>query len=175
MNKKELRINAQKLRKALSVFEVSEKSNEIMDRLIPLLEGKKLIGIYMPLENEVDVTSLLFMYDSLGIPRIRNNEEMDFFLIHSAMDVEVGTFGVLEPTTNVWIKPEDFDVIIVPAVAFDGNKHRIGHGRGYYDRYLKNTNALKIAVAYDCQYVEHIEAEEHDVMMDYIVTESQVY
>ena len=175
MNKKELRINAQKLRKALSVFEVSDKSNEIMDRLIPLLEGKKLIGIYMPLENEVDVTSLLFMYDSLGIPRIRNNEEMDFFLIHSPMEVEKGMFNVLEPTSNIWIRPEDFDAIVCPLVAFDENKNRLGHGRGYYDRYLANTKALKIGVAYECQKVDLIEVNATDIAMDYIITEAKTY
>ena len=169
MNKKELRIKAQKRRKELSVYEVSEKSNEIMDRLIPLLEGKKVIGIYMPLENEVDVTSLLFMYDSLGIPKIRNNEEMDFFLIHGAMDVEVGTFGVLEPTTNVWIKPEDFEVIIVPAVAFDKNKHRIGHGRGYYDRYLTDLDVYKIGICFKEQIGDDIPIDKYDVKMDELI------
>ena len=175
MEKKEQRILAQKNRKALTAFEVSEKSNAIVDKLVPLLEEKKFIGIYMPLENEVDVTSLLFLYPSLAIPRVRNNEEMDFFVIHSPMEVEKGTFGVLEPTTNLWVDPKDLEAIVVPLVAFDENKNRLGHGRGYYDRYLANTEALKIGVAYECQKMESIVCEETDISLDYIISEEKVY
>lgn len=172
---KELRIQANKARIALDVFEISEKSNAIVDQLMPLLEGKNLIGIYMPKKDEVDVTSLMFVYDNLGIPKVRNHEEMDFFLIHSPMEVEKGTFGLLEPTSNIWIDPKDFDVIIVPIVAFDKNKNRLGHGRGYYDRYLASSDALKIGVAFECQRVEGITPLDTDIKMDYIVTEEKIY
>lgn len=172
---KNFRIEVEKLRRSLNPYEVSEKSNAIVEQLLPLLEGKKVIGIYMPKGNEVDVTSLLFVYDSLGIPKIRNNEEMDFFLIHSPMEVEKGMFNVLEPTSNIWIRPEDFDAIVCPLVAFDENKNRLGHGRGYYDRYLANTKALKIGVAYECQKVDLIEVNATDIAMDYIITEAKTY
>ena len=175
MNTKELRIQAENARKALSVLEVSEKSAAIVDQLVPLLKDKKVIGIYMPLGNEVDVTSLMFIYDSLGIPKVRNNEEMDFFLISSPMEVSKGCFGVMEPTTNVWINPEDFDALIIPVVAFDKKKNRLGHGKGYYDRYLAKCKALKIGVAYNMQCVDHIESQEHDIKMDIIVTEDTIY
>ena len=68
-----------------------------------------------------------------------------------------------------------FDVIVVPIVAFDVNGHRLGHGMGYYDRYLVHTTACKIGVAFDCQQVAQIDARPHDVAMDLILTPSAVY
>ncbi|WP_305154459.1 5-formyltetrahydrofolate cyclo-ligase [uncultured Dubosiella sp.] len=64
------------------------------------------------------------------------------------------------------------DVIVVPMVAFDG-KYRIGYGKGYYDRYLKTFEGLKIGVAFDDQEVYDYQPSLYDVPMDVIVTESR--
>lgn len=173
--KNELRKNARAQRRLLSDIERISKSNDIVDQLVPLLEGKKTIGIYIPMKDEVDVTSLMFLYPSLGVPKVRNQDDMDFFLIHGVHELEKGTLGILEPTSTIWMAPDDFDVIIVPLVAFDSNKNRIGQGKGYYDRYLKQTKALKIGVAFEAQKVDAFEADKHDVTLDYIVTENNIY
>lgn len=172
--KRTLRNEILSKRKTLSIKERINKSNEIVSQLTPYLKDKKIIGIYMPMMDEVDVSSLLFMYPSLGVPKVRNNEEMDFFMISSANDVKEGVFQVLEPTTNIWVNPNDFEVMIVPIVAFDQHKNRIGYGKGYYDRYLKQTKALKIGVAFDCQFVDDINKEKTDVSLDIIITESKI-
>lgn len=173
--KSQQRTLALKRREALSIEERLVKSNAIMDKLLPYLEKKKMIAIYMPLKEEVDISSLLFLYDSLGVPKVRNKDDMDFFLIHSALDVKEGIFNVLEPTTQVLIDPSEFEVIVVPIVAFDVNRNRIGYGKGYYDRYLKQTKALKIGVAFDCQSIDNIDCDENDIPLDYIITESKIY
>lgn len=173
--KNELRKLARSQRSLLSDEERMLKSNGIVDKLVPLLEGKKTIGIYIPMKDEVDVTSLMFLYPSLGVPKVRNQEDIDFFLIHGVHELEKGTFGILEPTSTIWMAPEDFDVIIIPLVAFDENKNRIGQGKGYYDRYLKQTNALKIGVAFDVQKVDAFETDEYDVVLDHIITENKIY
>lgn len=173
--KAKLRQQALHQRSLLSVEEKNMKSNAIVERLLPLLEGKKTIGIYIAMPDEVDVTSLLFIYPGLGAPKVRNTTFMDFFLIHERNDLEAGCLGILEPKTNVLINPNDLDAIVVPLVAFDENKNRIGHGKGYYDRYLATTNALKIGVAFEMQKVEPFVKSEFDVTLDYIVSESKVY
>ena len=173
--KKEQRREVLAKRQQLSNQQRHEKSNRIVEQLLPYLKEKKCVGIYMPLLEEVDVSSLLFIYDSLGVPKVRNKEDMDFFLIQSALEVKEGVFHVLEPTTNIWIDPKDFEVIIVPMVGFDRNKHRIGYGKGYYDRYLKQTKALKIGVAFECQSIDKIDIDENDIKMDMIITESNIY
>lgn len=177
MDKKTLRRQALLARETLSIEEKQSKENQIVDALLPLLEGKKVIAIYLPKqdEKEVDVSSLLFAYPQLGVPKVRNQEEMDFFLISGLQDVELGHFSILEPTTNVLMEPNTIDCIVVPLVAFDENKHRIGHGKGYYDRYLQRSKAVTIGVAFACQKVDAIPVEAHDVTLDYIVTENQIY
>jgi 5-formyltetrahydrofolate cyclo-ligase len=67
--------------------------------------------------------------------------------------------------------PSDLDIVIVPLVAFDGEKNRIGRGKGYYDKFLSKTAAVKIGAAYKAAEVEKIDADRYDVKMDMIVTE----
>lgn len=173
--KNELRKQALKKRSLLTDDDRVMKSNDIVDNVIPLLKDKKTIGIYIPMKDEVDVTSLMFLYSSLGVPKVRNQEEIDFFLIHNVNELKEGTFQILEPTSTIWIAPDDFDAIVVPLVAFDSNKNRIGYGKGYYDRYLKQTKAVKIGVAFEVQKVAAFEIGEQDVALDYIVTENKIY
>ena len=67
------------------------------------------------------------------------------------------------------------ELIIVPAVAYDRQGNRIGRGKGYYDRLLSRTKALRIGVAYDFQLVDEIEAEPHDIPVDIVITETGTY
>ena len=66
-------------------------------------------------------------------------------------------------------------MIIVPAVAYDRQGNRIGRGKGYYDRLLRKTRAMKIGVAYDFQLFDEIEVEPHDIPVDIVITESGTY
>ncbi|MEE0830215.1 MAG: 5-formyltetrahydrofolate cyclo-ligase, partial [Longicatena sp.] len=58
---------------------------------------------------------------------------------------------------------------------FDDQLHRMGHGKGYYDRYLEGMNALKIGVGYEIQKLDQIQVDEHDVSLDLIISEKQIY
>ena len=63
----------------------------------------------------------------------------------------------------------------MPGVAFDLNRNRLGYGKGYYDRFLeKNSSLYTIALALECQIVDHIPANEHDIRPEYILTEERV-
>ena len=64
---------------------------------------------------------------------------------------------------------------MVPAMAYDRKGNRVGRGKGYYDRLLSSTKALKVGVAYDCQLVDEITAEATDVPVDIVITESRTY
>ena len=83
-----------------------------------------------------------------------------------------GKFGIPEPTTQPY--EGHIDLIIVPAVAFDKEGHRLGRGGGYYDRFLKKyPRATLIGVGYDFQLVEKVPTERHDRKMHRIVLPSQ--
>jgi 5-formyltetrahydrofolate cyclo-ligase len=64
---------------------------------------------------------------------------------------------------------------LVPGTAFDSSGHRIGYGKGYYDRLLKKTTSSKIGIAYDFQIVKKVPAENHDIKMTQIVTDKKIY
>lgn len=87
------------------------------------------------------------------------------------VEILSGKFGIREPaTTCIAIPLDDLDLVLVPGVAFALDGHRIGRGKGFYDRLLENFTGEKIGIAFDEQIVETIPAEENDVLMDLILT-----
>ena len=82
-------------------------------------------------------------------------------------------FGIPEPVGPVFEALEQVQMIVVPGVAFDHNKNRMGRGRGFYDRLLKSTpNAVKVGVAFSFQLFDTIPTEPFDVPMDEVISES---
>ena len=82
-----------------------------------------------------------------------------------------GRFGVREPAEHcIEIPLDDVDLVLVPGVAFDLRGHRLGRGRGFYDRLLANFTGKKIGIAFEEQMVEAIPAEKQDVRMNFIQT-----
>jgi len=78
--------------------------------------------------------------------------------------------GIEEPTGAEYSRIDMIKVIIVPGVAFDSSGNRMGRGKGYYDKFLLKTNALKIGVCFDKQIVEKVPTDIHDIAMDKVVS-----
>jgi len=85
-----------------------------------------------------------------------------------------GAYGILEPKDLQIVDLFEIDLVIIPGIAFDRTGARIGHGKGYYDKLLKNLGIPKIALAFSSQIVEEIPREDHDVDVDKIITENGV-
>lgn len=109
--------------------------------------------------------------------------ELELFLLESMDELTEGMYGILEPSPSARDAAEkkgsveDVDVILVPGLAFDPMGGRIGHGKGYYDKLLSHarSDCSLIGLAYECQIFEEIPMLRHDVSMDKVVTESNVY
>ena len=87
-------------------------------------------------------------------------------------------YGILEPITgrSKPVSPGDIDAIILPCVAFDAKLRRLGHGAGYYDRFLPLCEkAVKIAAAFALQQLDEIICDSHDISMDLVVTEEKIF
>ena len=103
-----------------------------------------------------------------------------FDLFHSEIksfdDLVSGMHGTQEPSPErrIKINPESFDLVIVPGVAFDRQGGRLGHGKGYYDRFLELTSAFRLGFTFDCQLLETVPTELHDVPMNAILSESGI-
>ncbi len=87
-----------------------------------------------------------------------------------------GAFGILEPDMEKsrLVNAAEIGCVIVPGVVFDEYCSRIGQGKGYYDRFLANTRAYRIGFAFECQVVESIDAQLHDIRMDAVATETRL-
>ena len=88
--------------------------------------------------------------------------------------LELGAFHIEEPTGDNTVSPEEIELVVVPAVAYDRQGNRLGRGKGFYDRLLATTRATKIGVAYEFQIVDEIPCEPHDVKMDMVISQSGI-
>lgn len=86
--------------------------------------------------------------------------------------VEVPPYGIREPLNSPLMDPKDVDVAIIPGVAFDAMGRRLGHGKGYYDRFLPKlrADAILVGVGYPVQLIDTVPVEEHDLTLDWIFT-----
>lgn len=161
-------------RNRLTLQERSDYSTAISERLLPYVEGKRILS-YFPIGSEADVSAINERF-TVAYPVIEKGRRMDARL-PKEKKFTVNTYGIYEPDPehSEIVDPTDIDVIIVPCVGFDENKNRLGHGGGYYDRYLKKTNALKICVAFEAQKLDRVIIDENDITMDLIITEKSVY
>lgn len=177
LDKHEARMKLKKMRSTLSSAFVSSASSLICERCERLLEAYQCIGIYVGVGNEVATVQLikwcLAQHKKVCCPRV-HKDTMDFYEITSLDDLKSGVYGLLEPIGNDPIKPEEIMCMVMPLVGFNEAGQRIGQGKGYYDKYLKQSECLKIGLAFEWQKID-FKAEAHDIDVDLIITESHVY
>lgn len=87
-------------------------------------------------------------------------------------DMFEGSFHIMEPNGEEYTDYDNIDLVIVPGVAFDKKRNRLGRGKGYYDRLLPQIKAKKIGVCFGFQIVDDIPCEKHDIAMNAVVTEN---
>ena len=99
---------------------------------------------------------------------------MEFYYINAMNDLKSGFFGVREPDINKCEKITDFSdsICIVPAIAYDKSGYRLGYGKGYYDRFLKNNTLISVGVCYNELIEENLPRDEYDIPVNYIITQS---
>jgi len=172
-------------RNKLSEEKVQGASSIISERIkkLPVFNNSRLILSYMPYGNEVNVLPLnkfiLEQGKELCIPRVISKTHMDAVKIKNMEENLVeGHFGILEPASSLNpVNAEEIDLVLVPGLAFDLQGNRLGHGKGYYDRFLANCSekTFTIGVAYDLQVFDNIPHSPHDVKLKALVTESGYY
>lgn len=150
-------------------------SDDIISQLFnhPYYKQCQLIGVYVSLPLEVNTIS--FIKEALKTKRICvplvKGETMDFYEISSLDDLQKGHFNVLEPKENSYIHPSSIQLMIIPLLAYDKDKYRVGYGKGYYDRYMSHKfTGHKIGLAYHFSYVDHINHDQYDIALDDIIT-----
>ncbi len=165
------------IKDAASRFTVVEKarlSSAVWSRVerLPQFAAARTIGLYMSLDDEVSTTEFIARWNGskrIALPCV-TGDTMVFRALTREGSCVAGAFGIMEPCGNDIVEPSQIDMIIVPGVAFDRGGHRLGRGRGYYDRYLPLTRAFKAGVCFPWQLVDEVPCAAHDVVMDAVVT-----
>lgn len=181
--KKQIRTEILKRRSALSKDKVADKSRAICRKIVSceqFVQAESIL-LYLDFNHEVE-TGLIWekaqkMGKHVAAPRLIGSQ-MVFARIQSEKDLIPGKWGIPEPKKNCPVirEHDSRTVVIMPGVAFDCSRNRIGYGGGYYDRYFARYDSVyKIAAAYDLQIVEQVPAEPFDLKPDCIVTESHIY
>lgn len=176
MNKVELREEIRKKYKRSSPEERRLWSEQVCNRIYGMelvIKAKNIMAFY-PLPDEVDIRPLLHRLHNEGkkilLPEVIDENRLAIRVFSPDADLLSGTLGTKVPDTEVFTDISDIDVVLVPGMAFDKAGHRLGRGKGYYDRFLATLpeKAMKIAVCLPYQIVEHVPSEEHDIIMDYV-------
>ena len=172
-NKEALRKEMLFLRKNIPNKDI--KSKTITDKIInlELFSKSKVIGIYKSLPDEVNLELLINYALKCGkkvlVPKIINNE-IKMILINSNTKFLPSNFKVLEPIDNN-IYHDKIDLILIPGVAFDKKKNRLGFGKGYYDRYLEKNQTYKIGICFKEQIIDNLITNSFDIPMDLIIND----
>ena len=184
LQKTELRQRMRARRLALTPVEVRSRS-EAIDALVmtlPAFTAARRILAYVSRGNEVMthelIQRLLAAGREVGVPMFdAAREEYRASLVREfPADLQEGKLRILEPKPAAVrpVRMDYFEALLIPGLAFDERGHRLGRGKGYFDRMLEQTRGVKIALAYDFEVLAEVPAAVHDVPMDFIVTETQV-
>ena len=179
MNKTQARAIATQLK---SIISYKEKNSDIIqDKVLRsrFYRDAKVIFVYASKSDEVHtdriITTALKEGKRVFVPKCINDREMIAVEIRSLNELRKGFFRIREPESNEEADRNEIDVAIIPCVACTPDGTRLGHGAGYYDRYLSGSSFTKIALCYHGLLLNDIEADAHDIPMDYVVTEFAVY
>ena len=104
------------------------------------------------------------------LPVVTGEGEMELRVYHGADSLRRGAFDILEPVGERFADYESIDLAVIPGMAFDDSGHRLGRGKGYYDRFLVNLpHCYKIGMCFDFQRVEHVPCESTDIAVDEVI------
>lgn len=178
MDKDDIRRHVKARKSLLDDNEKNSAAQRVFKRLESLaaFAMSNRILIYNSLPDELSTRSFIDRWQSkkrFFLPRV-NGIDLDI-LPYDRTRLHMGAFRIEEPMGDDTEQPDSMEMIIVPAVAFDRRGNRVGRGKGYYDRLLSRTKALRIGVAYEFQIVDDFIAEPHDIPVDIVITESAIY
>jgi 5-formyltetrahydrofolate cyclo-ligase len=179
MPKRSIRTQFLNERKSRPIQSCVDLSNEIQQRFLlsEMFSHAECLALYSAINNEVMTelvaSRVIARGKTLAYPRI-NNDDLEFVVVKSLSDLHPGRFGVLEPRGLDLVPVKNLDLVVVPGVVFDRTGHRLGYGRGFYDRALKGCRdgCVKAGFAFDFQVIEKLPAAEHDELLSVLVTET---
>lgn len=174
--KNALRKYIREMKRQFTKEDLEELSLPIISRLLanPHVASARIILMYYSLADEVctheAISTLLNSGKTVLLPRVIDGENMEIRIYSKPEDLALGHYGIMEPTGTLFTDYAKIDVAVIPGMAFDTEGHRLGRGKGYYDRFLpKATKAYKIGVCFDFQKQDAIPTGPYDMAMDCVL------
>ena len=178
MHKNALRQLIRQRKQQYTPQQLAGLSLPVIARLKPYLEEAQTVMAYYSLPDEVCTHQLLNDLVADGktvvLPHVIDGERMELRRYTSPHDLIEGSFGIMEPIGEPFTDYHLIDVALIPGVAFDAEGHRLGRGRGYYDRFLTThlsplTSHLLIGLCFDFQKVEAVPHDANDIPVDIVI------
>ena len=143
---------------------------------LPIIKSADTVLVFYPVKNEPDIRpfikNLYEMGKHVAFPVSNSDCTLTFKYVESLDDMVNGAYNIPEPSADAKIAKDLSNcVCIVPALVFDRYGYRIGYGKGYYDRFLKNFKGRSIGIAYGDFVVDALPYEPTDMTVDMIITE----
>ena len=178
MMKNKIRKDMKAKRKALSREEMEEKSRMAARFFLEseVYKKSKVLMVYMPLGNETDTKDIIESAFRDGKQLVLPSTDSETGIITPVIfnkdaTFEKGGFAVYEPINPTIAHKSMIDTVIVPGIAFGEDGSRVGFGKGCYDMFLKGMNVVRVGLCYEFQLCDSIPLDEHDIKMDFLVTE----
>ena len=174
--KSELRKKAKEKLNSLAEDKVVDWSAEIAEKLFltPEFIYAERVFVYKSFGKEVKtnliVDECLRRGKKVCVPKI-DGEKMYSIALETISGYYVDEYGISEPVDGAEVEP---DLVIMPLLAFDAEKNRLGRGKGYYDKYCASDFCATVALAFDAQKVESVPVDEWDYVPDMIISEKEV-
>lgn len=167
-NRKNILSDMEKAQSATLVFEKLES--------LPEFQAAKSVLLYWSLPDELPTHSFIEKWSTrkqMLLPMVKE-DKMLIKPFTTATELRKSDMGIWEPESQrEYLK--QIDLVIVPGIAFDKKRNRLGRGKGYYDKYFSNKNVMKIGICYDFQLLENIPVDSFDIRMDKIITPNYTF
>lgn len=175
MRKEELRQQIKQLKRQFTPAQLEKLSLPVLARLRPLLAEAQTIMAYYSLPDEVCTHQLIDELVAEGktvlLPKVLDDEMMELRRYTGRHDLREGAFHIMEPIGALFTSSA-IDIALIPGVAFDAFGHRLGRGRGYYDRFLSSLRTVPtelIGLCFDFQKVPEVPVDANDIPVDLVI------
>lgn len=177
MDKNILRQQIRQFKKTQSPQSRMEQSGLLMQQLAahPQFIKAHTILLYHALPDEVDTRTFIREWSSrkqILLPVVAGDELILKPYLNEGM-LHDGSFGIMEPEGEIFTDMKGIDLAVIPGMAFDKEGNRLGRGKGFYDRLLRQLmdySIYKIGICFDYQFLDHIPTEPHDIPVDEVIT-----
>lgn len=187
-NVKKIKNQVLKLRDGLSEIKQQQHSRDISERVLrmDLVQQAATVFIYVDFRSEVKTKSLIKTLLKTGkrvvvpVTLVKEKDLLPIAIFDLDNDLAPGYASIPEPIEDIrqtnYVAPETIDLIFLPGSVFDERGGRMGYGGGFYDRFVSNRapQAYRIGLCYEIQMVEKAPLQEHDELLDGIVTEKRI-